>query len=258
MSSAVQLFDVAGRRRSPATLSEFHAGRAPGNTGQRYAADPPTVEEIIAVMRHARHVRYGNRPNGLIVVLWRAGLRINEALSLPETDLEEQRGSVLVRHGKNDRRHLGNSGDQPWGENRDRGQIDAWACRSLRVADSRVRLRADDLVTRLRERVPQAAEGVDALAVGVAGLLIAREKVERVTVVCDLWFSVRGGAARDDRSSRSAAASGSARYRPGGRVRRHVGQHDFGRGEALVGPPQQPLLGAPGCDQASESCPVVQ
>ena len=82
MSSAVQLLDAAGRRRSPATLPEFHAGRAPGNKGQRYAADPPTVDEIIAVMRHAGHARYGNRLNGLIVVLWRAGLRINEALSL--------------------------------------------------------------------------------------------------------------------------------------------------------------------------------
>ena len=81
MSSAVQLLDTAGRRRSPATLSDFHARRAPGNKGQRYAADPPTVDEIIAVMRHAAHARYGNRLNGLIVVLWRAGLRINEALS---------------------------------------------------------------------------------------------------------------------------------------------------------------------------------
>ena len=87
MSSAQQLFDAAGRRRSPATMPEFHAGRAPGNKGQRYAADPPTVDEIIAVMRHARHARYGNRLTGLIVVLWRAGLRINEALSLAETDL---------------------------------------------------------------------------------------------------------------------------------------------------------------------------
>jgi integrase len=103
MSSAVQLLDAAGRRRSPATMPEFHAGRAPGNKGQRYAADPPTVDEIIAVMRHAGHARYGNRINGLIVVLWRAGLRINEALSLNETDLEERRGSILVRHGKNDR-----------------------------------------------------------------------------------------------------------------------------------------------------------
>ena len=42
MSSAQQLLDAAGRRRSPTTLSDFHAGRAPGNKGQRYAADPPT------------------------------------------------------------------------------------------------------------------------------------------------------------------------------------------------------------------------
>jgi hypothetical protein len=92
MSSAEQLLDAAGRRRSPATMPEPHAGRAPGNKGQRYAADPPAVDEIIAVMRHAGHARYGNRLNGLIVVLWRAGLRINEALSLTETDLEERRG----------------------------------------------------------------------------------------------------------------------------------------------------------------------
>jgi len=82
MSTAQQLFDVAGRRRSPATLAEFHAGRAPGNKGQHYPADPSTVDEIIAVMRHARQITYGNRLNGLIVVLWRAGLRIHEALAL--------------------------------------------------------------------------------------------------------------------------------------------------------------------------------
>ena len=52
--SAPQLLDAAGRRRSPATMPEFHAARAPGNKGQRYAAEPPTVDEIITVMRHAR------------------------------------------------------------------------------------------------------------------------------------------------------------------------------------------------------------
>lgn len=61
----------------------------------------------------ARQGRYGNRLNGLIVVLWRAGLRINEALSLTETDLEERRGSILVRHGKNDRRRQ--VGMDAWG-----------------------------------------------------------------------------------------------------------------------------------------------
>jgi hypothetical protein len=39
------LLDAAGRRRSPATLPEFHAGRPPRNKGIRYPADPPTVEE---------------------------------------------------------------------------------------------------------------------------------------------------------------------------------------------------------------------
>jgi site-specific recombinase XerD len=37
-------------------------------------------------------------------VLWRAELRIQEALALTETDLDERRGSVLIRHGKNDKR----------------------------------------------------------------------------------------------------------------------------------------------------------
>jgi hypothetical protein len=33
------------------------------------------------------------------VILWRAGLRIGEALDLAETDLDASRGAVLVRHG---------------------------------------------------------------------------------------------------------------------------------------------------------------
>jgi hypothetical protein len=45
------LLDAAGRRRSPATLPRFHAGRAPRNRGRRYPADPPTLAEIVAVMR---------------------------------------------------------------------------------------------------------------------------------------------------------------------------------------------------------------
>ena len=43
------LLDRAGRRRSPATLPGFHAGQAPANKGLRYPADPPKVEEIVAV-----------------------------------------------------------------------------------------------------------------------------------------------------------------------------------------------------------------
>jgi hypothetical protein len=50
-------------------VARISAGRAPGNKGQRYAADPPTVDEIIAVRRRARHARYASRLNELIVVL---------------------------------------------------------------------------------------------------------------------------------------------------------------------------------------------
>jgi len=98
------LLDAAGRRRSPATVPGFHAGRPPRNKGQRYPADAPTVEEIVAVMRAAGDARHGRRLRGLIVVLWRAGLRIHEALALSESDLDHRRGSLLVRRGKGGRR----------------------------------------------------------------------------------------------------------------------------------------------------------
>jgi site-specific recombinase XerC len=40
----------------------------------------------------------------VIVVLWRAGLRISEALALAETDLDADRGAAMVRAGKGGRR----------------------------------------------------------------------------------------------------------------------------------------------------------
>lgn len=98
------MLDAAGRRRSPATLPGYHAGRAPRNKGMRYPAAPPTVEEIVAVMRQAADNRHGWRLRALIVVLWRGGLRIQEALDLSEHDLDPRRGSLLVRRGKGGRR----------------------------------------------------------------------------------------------------------------------------------------------------------
>jgi integrase len=94
------LLDAAGRRRSPATMPGFHRGRPPRNKGRRYPPDPPPVEEIIAVMRAAGDGIEGLRLRALIVILWRAGLRISEALSLAESDLDPVRGAILVRAGK--------------------------------------------------------------------------------------------------------------------------------------------------------------
>ncbi len=79
-------------------------GPPPRNKGLRYPPDPPTVEEIIAVMRAAGDDPDGIRLRGAIVVLWRAGLRISEALALAESDLDRVRGAIQVRHGKGGRR----------------------------------------------------------------------------------------------------------------------------------------------------------
>jgi integrase len=133
MSSAQPLLDAAGRSRSPATTPGFRAGLAPRNEGQRYPADPPTVDEIVAVMRQGARDRHGHRLGALIVVLWRAGVRINDALSLIETDLDQQRGSVLVRHGKNDRRRR-----SEWtpghGRRSNHGSPSASSCRWVRCS----------------------------------------------------------------------------------------------------------------------------
>ena len=101
---SVPLLDCAGRRRSPATLASFHEGHPPRNKGLSYPPEPPTVEEIIAVMRAAGDDPDGVRLRGVIVVLWRAGLRISEALALSETDLDPERGAILVRRGKGGKR----------------------------------------------------------------------------------------------------------------------------------------------------------
>jgi integrase len=98
------LYDAAGHRRSPATMPGYHQGRPPRNKGRHYPADPPTVEEIVAVMRAAGDRADGARFRALIVILWRAGLRISEALALAETDLDRARGAVVVRKGKGGRR----------------------------------------------------------------------------------------------------------------------------------------------------------
>jgi integrase len=108
------LLDTAGRRRSPATMPGYHAGRPPRNKGLRYPADPPTVEEIVAVMRHTGDGRHGRRVRAMIVVLWRAGLRIQEALALAEHDLDQRRGPLLVRNGKGGRRREVGMDDWGW------------------------------------------------------------------------------------------------------------------------------------------------
>jgi integrase len=122
--------DVDRRPRCP----RFHAGRAPGNKGLRYPADPPKVEAIIALMRTAGDGAHGRRLCGLIVIMWRAGLRFQEALALSVGDLDHRRGSLLIRRGKGGRRReVGMDASaweqlQPWLERRRELQVGPLLC----------------------------------------------------------------------------------------------------------------------------------
>jgi site-specific recombinase XerD len=65
-------------------------------------------------MRQAGDGVHGDRLRGLIIVLWRAGLRIQEALALNESDLDERGGALLLRHGKGDKRREVGLDDWGW------------------------------------------------------------------------------------------------------------------------------------------------
>jgi integrase len=107
------LVDITGRLRSPAATPGHWAGCAP-NKGLRYPADPPTVEEIILVMREAGPGPYADRIRGLVAILWRAGLRISEGLALTESDLDPETGSLLIRAGKGGKRRIVGMDDWAW------------------------------------------------------------------------------------------------------------------------------------------------
>ena len=92
------MLDLAGRRRSPATMPGSMPRTCPATKRTATPADPPKSKT--SSQSCARQAT-GPTANGcaLIVILWRAGLRINEALELTEGDLDESRGALLVRRG---------------------------------------------------------------------------------------------------------------------------------------------------------------
>ena len=76
-------------------------------------------------MRAAGTGVHGARIRALIVILWRAGLRIQEALALAETGLEPRRGQFLVLPWEGGKR--GEVGMDDWGWE----QVEPW--RQLRA-----------------------------------------------------------------------------------------------------------------------------
>lgn len=94
-----------GRQRSPITLPEYRLGRAPANKGGRYPAEVLTGDEMLALLEaFPERTQFGVRQRALVVVMWRAGLRVAEALALMPKDVDLETGVIVVLLGKGAKR----------------------------------------------------------------------------------------------------------------------------------------------------------
>ncbi len=70
------------------------------NRGQKLPGQVLSRHDLHALLRACNRGPTGARNRALLVLLWRAGLRVAEALALREADLEPGSGLVHVRCGK--------------------------------------------------------------------------------------------------------------------------------------------------------------
>ncbi len=90
-------------------------GSIPANKGQKLPPEPLTKQEVNALLGAcSKKAPTGIRNRALIVVLYRAGLRISEALALLPKDLDANKGSIRVLHGKGDRSRVVGMDEQGW------------------------------------------------------------------------------------------------------------------------------------------------
>src|SRR4051794_13042483 len=70
-------------------------------------ADLLTEAEIEALMRAcSRRAPTGVRNRAMIALAWRSGLRIGELLALQVKDMDLDAGTLVVQHGKGDKRRV--------------------------------------------------------------------------------------------------------------------------------------------------------
>lgn len=79
-------------------------GRKPANAGKRYPAEVLSAADLEAMLaandKHARGGVTRPRNRALILLLWRAGLRVGEALNLTLRDVDMERRTLRVRKSK--------------------------------------------------------------------------------------------------------------------------------------------------------------
>lgn len=100
---------------SPGPLALVVPLRKPHNTnrGRKFPPEPIRPEEFALMLEHCKPLRAGReaalsamRLRCLLVILYRTGLRISEALALYEFDLRRTERAIVVRHGKGDKRRV--------------------------------------------------------------------------------------------------------------------------------------------------------
>ena len=101
-----EAIDRRGYARSPATKAGFRLGVEPPNKGKTYPPEPLTQREVLALLAACGRGASGIRNKALIVVLWRSGLRVAEALALEPKDINLETGQIAVLHGKGDRSRI--------------------------------------------------------------------------------------------------------------------------------------------------------
>lgn len=97
--------ELAPRRRSYITIPGYRAGMKPANAGKTYPAEVLSRAEIERLLAAcSRRSATGQRMRALLVLLYRTGLRIAEALDLEVKDLDLEHGTVTVLRGKGKKR----------------------------------------------------------------------------------------------------------------------------------------------------------
>jgi integrase len=88
-------------------MPDYRLGKPPANKGRRFPAEVLTRGEVNALLGAcSRRGSAGIRNAALIVVLYRGGLRIAEALALELRDVDLEHGTLTIRHGKGDKRRV--------------------------------------------------------------------------------------------------------------------------------------------------------
>ena len=71
-----------------------------GNRGQSFPAEVLSPAEVRALMDACREGALGDRNRALIALMYRAGLRVSEALALRPVDVDARAGTIRVLRGK--------------------------------------------------------------------------------------------------------------------------------------------------------------